>query len=266
MRSLPESSLRLIDGADSRKSSVPGGADPQQVLAAGRKREMDAAPAPSPDVDLGLRDFVVGRADIAQHTDERGGVAANVHKGADGRAGIFEQAVDHPGLAEHEVHNDPHRESVLELFDAFLAEDCGDPELAVELYEKALAIDPGLAAAHLNLGCICFHRKDFAGAEDHYRKATEIDPDYVLAFYNLGNVFDELGRLNEAMEAYQRALALNPNHADSHYNLALIYHIAGNPKAVTLAITHLRKYIRLDRYSVWNERACKLLDDLRSKA
>jgi tetratricopeptide (TPR) repeat protein len=75
---------------------------------------------------------------------------------------------------------------------AVQAEEAGEKQRAIALYEEILELDPDYAAAYINLGTIQFHLRQFVRAEQLYRRATEADPSYVLAFFDLGNVLDEL--------------------------------------------------------------------------
>jgi len=93
---------------------------------------------------------------------------------------------------------------------AVQAEEAGEKQRAMELYEQIIAADPTYAAAFINLGTIYFHLRQYGRAEELYRHATEVDPDYVLAFFDLGNVLDELERPEESIAAYEQAIALAP--------------------------------------------------------
>ncbi|MGA2217640.1 MAG: tetratricopeptide repeat protein [Terracidiphilus sp.] len=135
---------------------------------------------------------------------------------------------------------------------AVQAEEAGEKQRAIALYEEILAIDPQFAAAYINLGTINFHLRKYGRAEDLYRRATEADPSYTLAFFDLGNVLDELQRLDESIAAYRRAIALAPRYADAHYNLALAYERKAQHRA---ALRHWLLYIRLDKRGPWAEHA-----------
>lgn len=140
-----------------------------------------------------------------------------------------------------------------ELFQtAVQAEERGEKQRAIELYETILASDPNYAAALINLGTVHFHLRRFGRAEELYRRATEVDPDYVLAFFDLGNVLDELERPEESIAAYNRAIALAPRYADAHYNLALAYERRSEFRQ---ALQHWQAYIRIDRTGPWAEHA-----------
>lgn len=135
---------------------------------------------------------------------------------------------------------------------AVQAEETGDKQRAIQLYEEILAVDPAYAAAFINLGTIHFHLRQFERAEELYRSATEADPAYVLAFFDLGNVLDELERLDESITAYRQATELAPQYADAHYNLALAYERKGERRN---ALRHWQKYLKLDRTGPWADHA-----------
>ena len=129
-----------------------------------------------------------------------------------------------------------------------MEEDPSSQDAAIAAYAKVLELEPGHAAAHINLGAIFYNRQDYRMAEHHYRKAIESDPRYALAYFDLGNVLDETGRATEAIRSYNTALALAPTYADAHYNLALAYEKLRRPR---MALRHWKAYIRLDRSGPW---------------
>ena len=144
---------------------------------------------------------------------------------------------------------------------AVQAEECGEKNRAMGLYEQILASEPDFAPAYINLGTIYFHMRRFGRAEELYRRATVADPGYVLAFFDLGNVLDELDRPEESIASYCQAIVLAPRYADAHYNLALAYERKGELRC---ALRHWQAYVRLDRAGPWADHARtqirKLLD------
>jgi tetratricopeptide (TPR) repeat protein len=135
---------------------------------------------------------------------------------------------------------------------AVQAEETGEKNRAIAIYEEILKIDPAYAPAYINLGTINFHLRQFGRAEELYRRASEADPGYVLAFFDLGNVLDELQRLDESIAAYRRAVTLAPRYADAHYNLALAYERKAQHRS---ALRHWASYIRLDNRGPWADHA-----------
>jgi len=88
----------------------------------------------------------------------------------------------------------------------------GTTERATAAAEKALALDPGLAAAHATLGFLrAAHAFDWAGAECEFRRALELAPDEAFAHLLYGGVvLAPAGRLAEAELHQARAAALDP--------------------------------------------------------
>jgi tetratricopeptide (TPR) repeat protein len=118
------------------------------------------------------------------------------------------------------------------------------PEEACAAYRQALKIDPTLAMAHINLGCLLHAAHKYAVAEKHYRKALAGDDDQALGWYNLGVLLEDRGRAAEAVPCYEKAIAADRDLADAHYNLALLYEHAGRKQE---AVRHFAIYKRLER-------------------
>jgi tetratricopeptide (TPR) repeat protein len=123
---------------------------------------------------------------------------------------------------------------------------------AMAAYAKVLELDPGHAAAHINMGTLYYNGQDYKLAEWHYRKAIDADPRYALAHFDLGNVLDETCRIEEAVQSYRAALLLAPNYADAHYNLALAFE---KMRQYRRALVHWRAYLRLDKSGPWSVHA-----------
>ena len=111
-----------------------------------------------------------------------------------------------------------------------------EPERAREAYEHALALDPLMADAHVNLGRVLHVAGERGRAEPHYRQAVKLDPDDPTPHFNLGVLFEELGRKEEAVLAYRQAIVRDPDFADAHCNLWLLLEAIGRRQE---AIRHL---------------------------
>jgi len=93
-----------------------------------------------------------------------------------------------------------------------------DSVRAVELFDRALAINPDHAELHYNRGLALSNLKRPGDALTSYERAIELKPDYAEAHNNLGNALRELGRLEEALESYERALGIKLDYAEALYN------------------------------------------------
>ena len=112
-------------------------------------------------------------------------------------------------------------------------------DAARDAYERALALDPTHADAHVNLGRLLHEKGAAAAAEQHYRAAFEANREHDTAAFNLGVALEDLGRIDDAIQAYAAAIAIDPDNADAHYNLAGIYERRGDKQS---ALRHLKTY------------------------
>ncbi len=97
----------------------------------------------------------------------------------------------------------------------------GEPKQAVVHYLDALSLDPSLAKTHYNLGIALMQAGMKSEAIHHYRLALRIEPRYANAHNNLGAALAVQGELEQAMQHYRRALELDAGHAEAHNNLGL---------------------------------------------
>ena len=134
-------------------------------------------------------------------------------------------------------------------------------EKALDAYRVALALDPALTAAMVNMGTIYFSGRMLDKAEKYYQMAVEVNPSYPLAQFNLGNLHDERGQTEDAMRHYKAALKLDPQYADAHYNIALLHQSNGE---ALKAMHHWRRYLQLDPSSQWTDLARRELQKLYS--
>ena len=89
----------------------------------------------------------------------------------------------------------------------YAAIEAGDYELAVTVFEAALAKRPADAEAHNQLGYIHRRLQDFDRAFGHYRTALALDPSHTGAHHYIGEAYLETGDLLRA-EEHLRALDL----------------------------------------------------------
>ena len=98
-------------------------------------------------------------------------------------------------------------------------QELGQLDAAVESYKKALAVNPNYAEAHNNLGVTLKELGQLDSAGECYEKAITSQLDYAEAHNNLGLAFYELDQVDAAVESYKKALAIKPDYAEVNYNL-----------------------------------------------
>ena len=162
----------------------------------------------------------MNRAEKQRQGDKSGKAALNTQQSLDlaiqhHKAGDLPQA---EGIYQQILQTEPNQPVALHLL-GVLARQVGRNEDAVELINKAVAINPDYAEAHNNLGNAL---KDLGRADEaaaSYRKALAINPDFAEAYSNLGSTLKDLDQLVEAVESYHKALAINPEFVEAHSNL-----------------------------------------------
>ena len=115
---------------------------------------------------------------------------------------------------------------------------------AREAAEKALALDPQLADAHLAMGWIqTLYDWDWTAADASYRRALDLEPGNALALRRVGGQALVLGRWDEAIELTNKAIERDPLRPTAYSNLGLAL-LAVNRD--TEAETAFRKALELD--------------------
>lgn len=155
----------------------------------------------------------------------------------------------------------------------------GNTDKAIELYEKAIKMDPDMNGPYYELGDLFFARREYATAERYFRdyvkkvdgssrgwsslggvlvqlgkydeaepvieKALLNNPDNYVALANLGFVYFTDRLLDEAETHFHRSLKINDEFAHAHMGLAGVYATTGR---IDAAIDELNKTIALDPY------------------
>lgn len=95
----------------------------------------------------------------------------------------------------------------------------GQPEKAIEHFNKALQMRPNSAEVHSNLGNVLRRLNRIDEAIMHYEKAIKLKPDLAEAHYNLAISYAGQGRTDEAIAKYLDALRFRPDDVDTLSNL-----------------------------------------------
>jgi tetratricopeptide (TPR) repeat protein len=161
-----------------------------------------------------------------------------------------------PASAPDRPQPDAHALSLAAAYFAEGAElDSGDEAqrtAAMEAYRRALALDPSMTAALVNLANVHYALDQIVEAEALYEKALVQDPGCFEAHFNLGNVYHDTGRFELAARCYTGALAIDPGYADAHFYLAVTLEKLGRSSD---ARPHWSAYQRLAPNGEWVELA-----------
>lgn len=93
--------------------------------------------------------------------------------------------------------------------------DRGEYDEAIQCYQKAIELAPGLVVAHNNLGMVWIDKGMFKEAIASLERAVELDPNYAEAYNNLGFAYRRLGDEPRAAAYYEKFLELEPDVEDA---------------------------------------------------
>jgi adenylate cyclase len=111
---------------------------------------------------------------------------------------------------------------------------------ARELFERAIAIDPGFVRAYTNLAVTYWNMSGFGGVEapdeatrrgsEYAQIALELDPTIPQVHLALAGVRSAQRRFDEAVASARQSIELDPNYADGHGMLGAALNRAGRPE------------------------------------
>ena len=95
----------------------------------------------------------------------------------------------------------------------------GDSAAAREALNKALALEPGLAEAHYQLGRVAGEVGEVEDAGDHFRRALDLDSRHNRARAVWGELLKGGGKWQEGAALFEAALALDSTYSRAWYGL-----------------------------------------------
>ena len=119
----------------------------------------------------------------------------------------------------------------------------GDHARGMADYDMSIQLDPDYAPAYYNRGNAYYRLGDIPQAISDYSSAVELDPEYVSAYSNRGLAYKALGDLSRAIADHDQALELDPNDTTAYNNRGITYRALGDN---TRAIADYDKALELD--------------------
>ena len=154
----------------------------------------------------------------------------------------------------------PNHADALHLL-GILATQTGEPDVALELIDRAISIKPTVADFYDNKGDALVALGRYDEAITARRKAISLNPRFVRSYYLLGNLLGDMGRIDEAIATYQSAVQLQPNDADINNNLGYAYFMRDRLDEAFAAMTEAARLrpnsaqIEMNLGHVWLARA-----------
>ena len=98
---------------------------------------------------------------------------------------------------------------------------------AIQAYQRAIAIEPGLDEAYSAMGAAFFNQKNYTAALPWMQKRVQMAPDDSLRHFDLGNVYFQLQRYDDAIAAYRKAIDNSYSFDEAWYTMAICHIRAG---------------------------------------
>jgi tetratricopeptide (TPR) repeat protein len=131
------------------------------------------------------------------------------------------------------------------LFDcyAYLLDQRGDSDMALQYLEDAAYLQPGKAIFWFHRGLILTRLHQYPEAHDAFREALRRQADHADSWLALGIILRKLSEPEAAIAALDKALALSPGHPLAFFHQACCYALLGRHD---WASEHLNRAISLD--------------------
>lgn len=135
-----------------------------------------------------------------------------------------------------------------------------NPELAIETYRRALALDDTAHNAWNNLGTLHLERSDYADAVAAFQVAADLMPSDPRPLYNIGIAYQRNGWGEEAFRHFAQALERDPSHLPSMRGFVRASEMTGRADDRVVSVIHnammrdtdeqWRSYLERQRYRV----------------
>jgi len=119
----------------------------------------------------------------------------------------------------------------------------GRNDMAIQLLNQVINLDPNYSQAYSNLGNILKNEDRLEEAIAHYQKAIELEPNNSSNYSNLGFIFFQKSQIESAIANYQKSLSLDPSNPKINFNLGVAWQ---NKEDLSKAITYYQKVINLE--------------------
>lgn len=124
------------------------------------------------------------------------------------------------------------------------------PDEAIDLLSKAIALSPAYAAAYRERGFAFYLKSMHLKAIIDFRRAIELNSQDALAWNNLGLAYHAMRLVTLSKQAISTAIDLSDDYAQAHLNIAHIYWLEGETDVFSNEILakiryNLKEYVRL---------------------
>jgi len=103
----------------------------------------------------------------------------------------------------------------------------GEPDRAIAVYSRALALNPDYTEAYYDRACVYAQQRQYDQALADYSRSLDLNPDQAQALNTRGAIYKMRGEYDLALRDFNRALDLAPNFAYAYFNRGVTYELRG---------------------------------------
>ena len=105
--------------------------------------------------------------------------------------------------------------------------DSGQYDEAIEMYKKAIELEPNSPLIHYELSMTYMYSKDYKKSIEHSDKVIKINDEFLLeAYITKGSCLDYLGKTKESIKLLKKGVRKFGDHHLLYYNMGLAYYNA----------------------------------------
>lgn len=159
----------------------------------------------------------------------------------------------------------PQTDNAKELFQKAMEEFIGENyETSIELFSRAIEIEPELKLALMSRGSAHFKLNRLEEARSDFDKVIDIDSNNARAFHLRGLVHDKTGDHQSALSDFSKAIDLDPTYGAAYYSRANLHSKMGDADLATEDIqmaAHLTE-VNIEQYAnennVWRSQQLRV--------
>lgn len=114
---------------------------------------------------------------------------------------------------------------------------------ALQIYDKALALNEASVEVHEGAGAAHFLAQNYEKAIEHFTRITQLIPTRATAFVNIGAVYNRMGEFQQAVGACRKAIQRDKRSAQAFYNLGIAHR---GLNQLSMAVSAYREALRLE--------------------
>jgi tetratricopeptide (TPR) repeat protein len=138
--------------------------------------------------------------------------------------------------------------------------DSANYDMAIEHYEKAIAVDTNYFDAYFNLGNAYAGKMEYDKSIEYYNKALSLNDTVADTYFILGELYGEKQDYDPAIAMIKKGLSFEPDSSFGYYILGYLYQQKGNEiypftymkKAAQLGDSIAQQYF-LDNSLTWED-------------